>query len=93
MNPGHLSNSSYYDMQRVFVRGITVRDIAEPLLSFDAWTQAATVREILTMQGKQVAGIRQDGRTRGYVHLEELGDGLCGDFAHPFDEESVLEAG
>ena len=90
MQPGYLSDASYYDMQRVFVRGVTVRDIAEPLPSFDAWTQAATVREILAAQGTRIAGIREDGRTRGYVLLEDLGDGLCGDFANPFDEEPVL---
>ena len=90
MQPGYLSDSSYYDMQRVFVRGVTVRDIAEPLLSFDAWTQSATVREILIEQGAPAAGIREDGRTRGYALLEELGDGLCGDFANPFEEDQVL---
>jgi hypothetical protein len=90
MRPSYLSDASYYDMQRVFVRGVTVRDIAEPLLSFDAWTQAVTVREILTMQGQLVAGIREDGRTCGYVRTGELGKGMCGEFAQAFDEKLVL---
>jgi hypothetical protein len=90
MEKSYASDSSYYDMQRVFLRGLTVRDIAEPLLSFDAWTQAGIVRALLEVQGQRVVGIREDGRICGYILTEELGDGSCGDFMRPFDEDLVL---
>lgn len=90
MQPDFGADSTYYDMQRVFLRGVTVRDIAEPLLSFDAWTQTGQVREILQAERKPVAGVRIGGRVGGYLLLEELGNGECRDFLHAFDEASVL---
>ncbi len=83
-------DSSYYDMQRVFLRGVTVRDIAEPLLSFDASTNAGVVRDALEAQRHPVAGVRTYGRVGGYLLRGELGEGQCGDFAHGFDEARVL---
>ena len=91
METGYISESSYYDMQHVFLRGTTVRDIAEPLLSFDNWSDARLVRESMLTQGKQVAGLRENGRISGYLLAAELGDGLCGKFVHSFDDQQVLK--
>ncbi len=87
---GH-GNSSYYDLQRIFLRGTTVRDIAEPLLSFDSWSDAEKVRAILESQRAEYAGVRENGWVTGYIILNELGAGACGEYAHPFDEEQVLQ--
>lgn len=83
-------DSSYYDMQRVFLRGMTVRDIAEPLLSFDATADAAYVRHVLAAQEKRIAGVRMEGRVSGYVVYEELEDGVCADHVHGFEGDVVL---
>ena len=44
MQPNITTGSSYYDMQRTFLSGVTLRDIAEPLISFDETTAAAVAR-------------------------------------------------
>ncbi len=84
------SDSSYYDMQRMFLSGTTVRDIAEPLLSFDAWTDASRVRSALDAHGVAVAGVRLGGRMQGYVLLGELGEGACEESMREFDDLHVL---
>ena len=72
-----MSQSEYYDVHRVFLRSFTVRDIAEPLLSFDATTPAADAVAAMTARGFQVAGLRRDGSVKGYVDREESrGGGL-----------------
>ena len=68
-----MSQSEYYDVHRVFLRSFTVRDIAEPLLSFDATTPAADAKAAMTARGFQVAGLRRDGSVMGYVVLEDSG--------------------
>ena len=70
-----MSQSEYYDVHRVFLRSFTVRDIAEPLLSFDATTPADAAKAVMTARGFQVAGLRRDGSVKGYIVLEELGEG------------------
>ena len=79
-----MSQSEYYDVHRVFLRSFTVRDIAEPLLSFDATTPAADAVAAMTARGFQVAGLRRDGSVKGYVDREDLGEGVCGDYARTF---------
>ena len=44
----------------------------------------------MTARGFRVAGLRRDGSVKGYVDLEELGEGVCGDSARTFDAVSVL---
>ena len=82
--------TSYYNIQKTFLNGITVLDIAEPLVSFDSSTPADTVRAVIEEKGYQVAGIRQEGLVTGYVERGDLGDGPCGNFARPFDDGVVL---
>ena len=62
-----MGQSEYYDVHRVFLRSFTVRDIAEPLLSFDATTPAADAVAAMTARGFQVAGLRRDGSVKGYI--------------------------
>lgn len=81
---------SYYDSQRVFGRGIIARDIAEPLISFDAATPAGAVRAAMVELNQDVAGVREMGSVIGYVECGELSDGACGAYAHPIDQAVVL---
>jgi hypothetical protein len=85
-----MSQSEYYDVHRIFLRSFTVRDIAEPLLSFDATTPAGAAKAAMSARGYGVAGLRREGMVSGYVVREELGEGACGDYARPFDAVPVL---
>lgn len=86
-----MSQSDYYDVHRVFLRSFSVRDIAEPLLSFDATTPAAAAKAAMSLRGREVAGVRRDGLVCGYLIRQQLGDGACGDYTLPFDDAPVLE--
>jgi hypothetical protein len=81
---------STYDSQRVLVRSILLRDIAEPLLSFDAGTPAGAARSAMQARGADVAGVRENGTVAGYVTRDALADGPCGQFAASFDGATIL---
>ena len=82
--------SSYYDSQRVFLRGIIARDVAEPLISFDATTPAEAARAAMVELNQHVAGVRVKGSIAGTIERGELGEGACGAYARPIDEAAVL---
>ena len=50
---------SRYDVQKAFMHGITARDIAEPLPSFDDTAVAPEVKAIMFRRGYEVAGVRR----------------------------------
>lgn len=81
---------SHYDIDRIFLRGMAARDIAEPLPSFDRGTPAEFVRAAIAARNYLVVGVRDQGRVDGYVLSEELGHGLCGERAHGLDEATVV---
>jgi CBS domain-containing protein len=85
-----MGQSDYYDVQRVFLRSFTARDIAEPLLSFDATTPADAAKTAMSVRGHDVAGVRKDGLVCGYLIRQQLQEGACGDYALSFDEAPVL---
>ena len=85
-----MGQSEYYDVHRVFLRSFTVRDIAEPLLSFDAEIPAAVAKNALSARGYGVAGLRREGSVSGYIIREELAEAVCGDYARTFDTALVL---
>ena len=85
-----MKRNSYYDIDKIFLRSLTVRDIAEPLPSFDAETPAVFVRAALELQHLQIAGVRENGFVAGYVAIDELGEGACGQFCHPINEAKIL---
>ncbi len=82
--------ASQQRLRRVFTENFSAADIAEPLASFDASTAAAEVLEAMTRRAYKVAGIRKDGTICGYVRLEELAGGTCGDAVHPFEDGDVV---
>ena len=63
--------SSLHDLRTLFER-ITVRDIAEPLTSFDADHSAHEVRNFMKKEGYDVVGVRKGGLIKGYVKQEDL---------------------
>jgi hypothetical protein len=77
-------------MEKLFTEGFTARDIAEPLLSFDADMSAKHVREFMLNNNLRVVGVRNDGIVTGYLEPEDLADGNCGDYEHRYEEGTVL---
>jgi len=77
-------------LRRLFLEGFSAMDIAEALVSFDAITDAGTVREYMAEKSFDLVGVRQDGLVEGYVRREELASGCCGDYMHPFTPDDDL---
>lgn len=82
--------SSLSDLQRLFARTITLRDIAEPLGSFDAGQSAAEVGRFMDQRGYDVVGVRQEGVVTGFAARTELADGPLGLHRLSFGAGDVL---
>lgn len=82
--------SSLSDLQRLFARTITLRDIAEPLSSFDVGQPAAEVRAFMADRGYDAVGVRRHGVVTGFVRCSELGPGTVGDYREAFSAANVL---
>jgi hypothetical protein len=83
--------SSYQDLHRIFDQSITVRDIAEPLASFDSNYPAQKAREFTEDRVFDVIGVRVDGGIRGFALAETLESGCVGDHLNDFKEPDVLQ--
>ena len=59
--------SSLGDLRRLFARTITLRDIAEPLVSFDHGQPAGEVRDFRERRELDVVGVREYGMVTGYT--------------------------
>ncbi len=77
-------------MKRIFTESFSVVDVAEPLVSFDAATDATDVRQLMDERGYEVVGLREQGLVTGYLRKEELDGGACGDYVRRFEEGEVL---
>ena len=77
-------------VRRVFAETFTVRDVAEPLASFDAETPAAEVRAFMEDRGFDAVGVRSKGHVVGFVRSDSLENGTCGQRLQPLDEATVL---
>ena len=85
--------SSYTVLQslrRVFNEGFSVRDIAEPLASFDHSMPVRDADRVMKERSYQVVGIRKDGDIVGYMEASESASGTCGDLVLPFDDSNVI---
>lgn len=85
-----LNSATVHSLRKVFQEGFVVHDIAEPLVSFDDWTSAEKIRALMEAKRFEVVGVRKGGRVEGYVELEDLGSGLCADYAKSFEEAHVI---
>jgi hypothetical protein len=82
--------SSVGDLRRMFARTITLRDIAEPLVSFDHTQPAGEVRAFMERREFDVVGLREHGVVVGYVGRDELKDGPAGNYLRSFAADTVL---
>lgn len=82
--------SSLGDLRRLFVRTITLRDIAEPLVSFDARSSAAEVRAFMEEREFDVVGVRDHGLVTGYVARAALAAGEIAEHRRAFAPTEVL---
>jgi hypothetical protein len=82
--------SSLRDLRRIFESSITVRDIAEPLTSFDAARSADDVQRFMETRDFDVVGVRREGLTAGYVQRAHISKGTLQDQTSSFDHQTVL---
>lgn len=85
--------SSLGDLRRLFARTITLRDIAEPLVSFDHSQSAATVRSFMETREFDVVGVREHGVVTGFLVRDDLEGPTAGEHRRPFSPDLVLPDG
>ena len=77
---------------RIFMRAFQAEDIAEPLRSFDSEFEAVRIAEYLNARTtRNVAGLRESGRVKGYVRQQDLGDATADQYMRPFKKGQVVE--
>jgi hypothetical protein len=81
--------STHDNLRRVFQEGFSIRDIAQTLPSFDGTTPCQQVQTIMSDKGFEVAGVRTDGITSGFVEISDLAGVCCGEVARRFDEAQL----
>jgi hypothetical protein len=77
-------------VQRIFKEVFRSRDVGELLRSFDAERLSFEVREVMQGQSAAVAGVRKDGQVTGYVRIEDLTSGTCGQRARSFSHDQMV---
>jgi len=82
--------SSLKDLRYFFDQTITVREITEPLVSFDADHEARNVRDFMAEHSFDVVGVRERGSVVGYVRREELDGGTIRDDLIAFSENDAI---
>lgn len=80
------------DLHELFTKNITVREIAEPLASFDAEKTAASVRQFMAEKDFDYIGVRRDGLVAGYASKTDLTEGRLGCHLVLFKPEDVIPA-
>ena len=80
--------------KRVFSDLFAAKDIAKPLLSFDADKDCREVSKALRVYGQDVATIRIHGAVQGYLLKQDSdsnGDGTCSEIMRHFTVDQVVE--
>jgi hypothetical protein len=85
----HLKSTSS-DLRRLFERAISVREIAEPLTSFDSNKEASSVEIFMDARNFGVVGVREEGRVIGYVRRDGIKPGLLSDSICHFGDNDVM---
>lgn len=86
----HSNESGQESIRRVFTEVFSVRDIAEPLVSFDGTLRAVEVREFMETHGYEVVGVRGMGQVIGFARRQDLEHGTCHDHISRFDDHLVI---
>ena len=73
-----VSFNKHRRLRRIFFEGFTAMDLAEPLVSFDADSDAAKTRKYLIDMDFDLVGIRKNGLVCGFARQEDLVSGYCG---------------
>ena len=82
--------SSLTDLRRLFARAITLRDIAEPLVSFDLGQSASEVLAFMEKREYDVVGLREHGVVIGCAQRSAVKNGVIGAYLQPFASDEVL---
>ncbi|HAM73672.1 MAG TPA: hypothetical protein DCM86_18720 [Verrucomicrobiales bacterium] len=85
--------SSLGDLRRLFAGTVTLRTIAEPLISFDATHPAEEVLLFMRRREFDVVGLREGGVVTGYVTTNDLTTGEAGARIRRFDPGELLSEG
>lgn len=80
------NRSNIDNLQRIFTESLVARDIAEPIVSFDASTPASVALAAIDARGIGGIGVRVDGLVAGYALREDLEGATCGERMRPIDE-------
>lgn len=89
---GHADDLAFEShLKRQYNDIFTAKDLAEPLLSFDAETSVARVQKLRGEHRHPVATVRIDGEVKGYLALNNIsGNTTCGSASRPFSSDQVL---
>jgi hypothetical protein len=82
--------SSIAELRTLFERSIAIKDIAEPLASFDAEHPAPQIHSFMEEKDYDLIGVRQNGLLTGYARRGELFDGPLGDYLVPFEPAEMV---
>jgi hypothetical protein len=77
-------------LRLLFERNITVKDIAEPLATFDREMNAHIASQKMSQSNYDAMGVTTEGVVEGYVLRSDLNGGVVGDGILPFGDEDVL---
>jgi hypothetical protein len=84
------NSSTLESLRRLFAEGFVARDIAEPLVSFDASTAVEEVVGLMEKRNFDVVGVRKEGAVVGYVERADLSGTSCGESVRPFDGVTTI---
>lgn len=92
IEPGQTDDFAFEShLKRQYNDIFTAKDLAEPLLSFDAETSVARVQKLRGEHRHPVATVRIDGEVKGYLVLNNIsGKRTCGSASRPFSSDQVL---
>lgn len=87
------ADSSFYQVDsllRVFTRGFSAAQIAEPLRSFEAATPAQELADLMRSRALGVVGLRHEGLVAGFFEIPDEPMGASSDHLRSFSEARVL---
>jgi len=86
----HLKSRSQ-DLHRLFQHSITVREIAEPLVSFEADIPSKKILAFMKERDFDVVGVRRDGVTTQFVKRDSLRKGFLEKHAKALSDDHLLD--
>jgi len=81
--------SSLQDLRKLFEQSITIKDLAEPLVSFDTDYPSRQCRSFMQKKAFDVIGVRKEGLVAGYARKSDLHDGKLGDHFLQFEQKNL----